>query len=97
MRKHAGAVERKFETYLVSMGGPAPASNHSIHEEEQHRSHHGGNEASRFAFAVPAKSATSEAGNQRAGNAKQHRDEEAARIIARHQELRDRANKRTNE
>ena len=76
-------------------GGPfslqrlAPAGDHPVDEQDQHRADDRGEEARAFAGAVPAELLAEEAGEHRAGNADHDRDQAAARVAARRDRLGD--------
>src|ERR1700741_4207752 len=69
------------------------ASSHRdpIESENDQSAHDGADEARRLAFAIPTDSLTEPGRQKGAANAEQHRDDEAGRVTARHQEARDQA------
>src|SRR5436190_11710654 len=69
--------------------GSAAPGDQPIDQQNQECADNCGDEARALAHAVPTDRVADPAGEQRPGNAEQHRDDAAARIAARHQQLRD--------
>ena len=60
---------------------------HSVEQKEKHRADDRGDKSDGFSSLVPAHFLSQEMGNNRTGNADEHRDNASTRIAARHEEL----------
>ena len=72
------------------------AFKHPVDDEEDDGADDRGDKAGRFAFTIPMQGTADKPGEKRAGNAKENRDDEAARVFARHQKFRDCPDNETN-
>src|SRR4030095_12668112 len=65
------------------------SNDHAVHDQKQYRSNNRSNKTCSLTFLVPADRAAEKARDQCSGDANKHRDNNPARIFARHDELRD--------
>src|SRR3954453_2641816 len=75
----------------------APRDHHPVDPQQQNRAEQRHEEAGAVVGAVPVEGAPDEAADQGSGNPQQHRDDEAARVPSRHQELCDGADNRAEQ
>src|SRR5262249_31574549 len=86
----AGA--RPYGSYRDAAPGRVPTPHDEpVDPEQDHRADDRGDDAWTLSWIlVPARSAAEKPGQERARDAEQHRDDDAARVLARHEELRQR-------